>query len=68
MAESHEHIFLNNVAKSEKFTSTSSMVPKPSKLIRDRGVHASYLLSRFERIWNEQEDQKQQREAIFDLN
>lgn len=65
MAESHEHIFLNNVVKSEKFTSTSSMVSKPSKLIRDRSVHASYLLSRFERIWNELDDQKQQREAVF---
>lgn len=64
MAESHEHIFLNNVVRSEKFTSASSARGPVTGPVRDRNIHAEYLLSRFESLWNEQSIQKIEREAI----
>lgn len=65
MAESHKHIFLNNVARSEKFTSIPKRGDTPNVSKRDREIHANYLLSRFDSLWNEQVSQKQEREAIF---
>ena len=64
MPESHEHIFLRNIAKSEKFTSTSTGGGASNIPERDRNIHANYLLSRFDTIWREQADQRHQREAI----
>ncbi|MDD3320768.1 MAG: S8 family peptidase [Paludibacter sp.] len=64
MAQSHEHIFLQGVVKSEKFTTTLSGGGKLNIPERDRIPHSQYLISRFDSIRQQSIDEKQEREAM----
>lgn len=64
MAQSQEHIFLRDIAKSERFTTTSSGGGKPNIPERDRIPHAEYLISKFDSIRQQSTDEKKEREAM----
>lgn len=64
MAQSHEHIFLRDIAKSERFTTTSSGGGKSNIPERDRMSHSQYLISRFSDIRQLSVGERQEREAM----
>ena len=65
MAQSQEHIFLRDIAKSERFTTTSIGGGKPNIPERDRISHSQYLISRFDGIRQQSIDENQEREAMY---
>lgn len=64
MAKLQEHIFLRDIAKSERFTTISSRGGKPNIPERNRISHSQHLISRFSDIRQQSIDEKQEREAM----
>lgn len=64
MAQEQEHIFLQNTAKAEKFTTTASGGGKAIVPERERVSHSNYLISRFNQIREQSDYEKQAREAV----
>jgi hypothetical protein len=64
MLDAYDHIFLEDLARSERYTATptgggGSNIPE-----RDRISHATHLLTQFDQIWGQVREIKQEREAI----
>jgi hypothetical protein len=60
---SYKHIFIQGIAKSEKYKIKGTPItPKPLP-VRDRLVHSQKLLNQFDDIWQKKEQLQQQRSA-----
>lgn len=64
MAKEQKHIFLRDIAKAEKFTTTAIGGGKNNVPERDRISHSSYLINKFSQIREQVICDKQEREAL----
>ena len=63
MAAQYDHIFVNELAKPEKFTSLGAM-GKLNLFSRDRVSHSQKLLAELDSLWKQNEELHSSREAV----